>query len=307
MSFEKIKKAIKHPDKIYRFVNRKFKKAWNYLFWDFYYAALREPKIKSAPFNPQKLAIPNGPEIHKEIVKELRENNFNVIEFEINIADYRTYIHDAEYQKFPNYKPTNFIKKSLEHYLAAKILNLSYEDVYIDIASAASPAPEIYRKLYGCKVYKQDLTFPEGLHGNVIGGDAGNMPVDNGFATKMALHCSFEHFEQDADIRFIKEAGRVLSKGGELCIVPLYLFNQYVIQTDPAVLPKGGIPFESDAVLYCVKGWGNRHGRFYSIPKLVERIKNNLNSLALSVYVIQNEKEVDPSCYTKYIALFKKE
>lgn len=89
--------------------------------------------------------------------------------------------------------------------------------------------------------------------------------------------------------------------------MPLYLFNKYIILTDPAVLPKGGIPFESDAILYCVKGCGYRHDRYYNMSKLIDRIRNNLKNLILTIYVIQNEKEIYPSCYTKFIALFEKE
>jgi hypothetical protein len=229
MSFVRIKKALRHPDKVYRFVIRKPKKAWKYILWDYYYSALREPKVKFKQFDTFVSPVPNDPSIQNAIIKELRENGFNIIDFEINVTDYREYVNIAEYQKFPHYKPPNFIKKSLEHYLAAKFLNLSKEDVYIDIASANSPSPEIYNKLYGCKFYRQDLIYPEGIHGNVIGGDAGNLHVENGFATKMALHCAFECFEQDSDIKFIKEADRVLRKEGKLCIVPLYLFNKYII------------------------------------------------------------------------------
>lgn len=272
------------------------------LLWNYNYAILRKPKVKSA--------VPHDQEIHNEIIGDLEKNGFTVIDFKIDVTDYKRYVNDAEYHKFPNYygggKASNFVEKSLEHYLAAKLLNLSREDIYIDIANANSPAPEIYHKLYGCKVYRQDLLFPEGVHGNVIGGDAGNMPIEDGFATKMALHCSFEHFEQDSDIRFIKEASRVLRKGGKLCIVPLYLFNRYAIQTDPLVLPKGGIPFDNDAILYCARGWGNRHGRFYDVPHLIDRVRNNLNGLKLTIYVVRNEKEVDPSCYVKFVALFEK-
>ena len=285
--------------KAYNFAIRKTKEG---LLWNYYYAALREPKVKSA--------VPHDPRIQTEIIEKLKKDGFNVTNFEINVTGYRQYINDAKYHNFPSYygggRASNFTEKSLEHYLAAKLLNLSKDDVYIDIANAYSPTPEIYHKLYGCKVYRQDLVFPEGVHGNVIGGDAGNMPLKDRFATKMALHCSFEHFEQDSDIRFIKEASRVL-RGGKLCILPLYLFNRYAIQTDPSALPKGGIPFESDAVLYCAKGWGNRHGRFYDVSHFTARIRNNLNGLNLTIYVVQNEKEVDSSCYVKFVALLEKE
>jgi ubiquinone/menaquinone biosynthesis C-methylase UbiE len=156
-------------------------------------------------------------------------------------------------------------------------------------------------------VFRQDLRFNKGLNGNVIGGDASNMPIEDGFATKMALHCSFEHFEHNADIAFIKEATRVLRKGGKLCIIPLYMFNKYAIQTDPAVLPFRGIPFDKDAVLYCAKGWAERHGRFYDVAHFVSRIVKNMQELNLTIFVVQNEKKVDSSCYVKFIALFEKE
>jgi SAM-dependent methyltransferase len=177
--------------------------------------------------------------------------------------------------------------------------------VYIDVASSNSPSAEIYHKLYGCKTYRQDLIFQRGICGNTIGGDACNMPIKDGFATKMALHCSFEHFEQDSDIRFIKEASRILQKGGKLCIVPLYLSDDHIILINPTNLPRGGLQFDSDAKLYCVKGWAPRHVRYYDVPHLITRIIENTD-LEPTVYVVQNEKEADTSCYVKFIAVFEK-
>jgi SAM-dependent methyltransferase len=163
----------------------------------------------------------------ENIIDKLKKNGLRVIDFEIHIDEFRQYLEKAQYNKFPRYygggKESNFIEKSLEHFLAANALQISKNGVYIDIASSNSPIAEIYHRLYGCETYRQDLKFARGINENTIGGDACNMPMKNGFATKMALHCSFEHFEQDSDIRFIKEASRVLQKGGKLCIVPLYL------------------------------------------------------------------------------------
>lgn len=300
----KLRRAIiRNLKKIYKFAIHKANKVRKVLLWHYNYFALTNPKVKGA--------IPHDHQIQKEIVKELKRNNFYITDHYINILDYKEYMRSAEYHKFSNYyaggKAGKFIEKSLEHYLAAKVLELSKNDIYIDIASANSPSAQIYRKLYGCRVYRQDLAYPEGINGSCIGGDAGSMPIDDGFVTKMALHCSFEHFEGDADIRFIKEANRVLKKGGKLCILPLCLYNTYAILVDLAVLPRGGIFFEKDAVLYCAKGWKNRHGRFYDVPHLLARIRNNLGGFKLTIHVVQNEKQVDQSCYVKFIALFEKE
>lgn len=294
-----IRKVLRDP---YRASQHIVFKVRENLRWDHYYDTLRQPKVKSA--------VPHDRKIQNEITKELKNSGFDVIDYKIDTNDYRRYLANAEYYKFPNYyeggKMMSFIEKSLEHYLASKLLNLSKEDIYIDIANANSPAPEIYHKLYDCEVYRQDLIFPEGFHGNVIGGDASNMSIQDGFTTKMALHCSFEHFEGDSDMKFIREANRVLKRGGKLCILPLYLFNKYAIQTNPATLSEGKMLFESDAILYCVKGWRNQHSRFYDVPHLTTRIGGNLNDLRLTIYVVQNEKEIDLSCYIKFIALLAK-
>ena len=134
------------------------------------------------------------------------------------------------------------------------------------------------------------------------------MPLKDGFFTKMALHCSFEHFEDDTDMRFIKGAYRLLRTGGKLCILPLYLLDSYAIQTDPAVFTKKEMPlFEEDAVIYCARGWGNRHARFYDVPHLIARIVNNLDAaLSLKIYNIQNAAQIDQSCYLKFAAIFEK-
>jgi hypothetical protein len=284
-----------------------FSKLKQNLFWNYYFAAFPEPKINSSvPIRNQ--------EIHRQIKIDLEKNNIDIESFRIDLNDYKKYVTKAKYREFPAYYlkfgvfGKNLYEKSLEHYLAAKILNLSNDDVYVDIASSMSPTPEIYKKLYGCTCYRQDIIYPVGLHGTAIGGSAAEIPVENGFASKMALHCSFEHFEDDSDIRFIKEASRILRARGRLCIVPLYLFNRYAIQTDPTVLPKGGIRFkENDALVFCAKGFGNRHGRVYDVPHFIDRIVRNLKDLKLTVFVIENEREVHPSCYAKFVALFEKQ
>ena len=246
-----------------------------------------------------------------EIVKELKKSGFNVTDFRIDAKEYRHYLKLARYENYSGYygggKGNNFAEKSLEHFIAAKLLDLSKEDIYIDVASADAPTSDIYHRLFGCSSYQQDLIFPEGINGNVIGGDASDMPVKDGFATKIGLHCSFEHFEQDSDMRFIRETKRVLRKGGRLCIIPLYLFNKYAVHTDLSVfLPWKGVNFEPDATVYCAKGYENRHGRFYDVPHLITRVRNNLDGLKLTVYVVQNAKDIDPSCYVRFVALLEK-
>jgi glycosyltransferase involved in cell wall biosynthesis len=239
---------------------------------------------------------------------QLRAKGLRVQEFEVNINDYKNYFNQARYlEDYPQYYSGNIPEKSLEHYIAAKLLELSPDDIYIDVASQLGVVPQIYHQVFGCKTYAQDLDYPPGLNGNLIGGDAGDMPIPNDFATKIALHCSLEHFEGDADIRFAKELGRVLKFGGKCCIAPLYLFHEYAVQTDPVTAKAtGGVSFESDAIIYEHLGWNNRHGRFYDPEHLVSRIINNLNGFNITIYRIKNAKQVDNSCYIQFAAVLEK-
>ena len=257
----------------------------------------------------------NGPvrcteAIYDAVERQLVEAEFDVRSYSVDSERYETYLRAADYDQYADYyaKPGSgsFAEKSLEHFIAADLLKLQPEETYIDIANDHSPTPDIYHRLFGCKTYAQDLRFPTGMHGDRIGGDAAELPLPEGFVDAMALHCSFEHFEGDSDMRFIRECERILRPGGRVCILPLYLFHEYAIQTDPMALPPGGIEFDHGATIHCARGYNNRHGRFYDAAHLNERVRRRLGDLRLTIYVVRNAGEIDASCYVRYVALIEK-
>lgn len=259
--------------------------------------SIREPKA----IGP----VVYGADTEGKVVSGLKSVGVKPVDFRVDLEKYKKYLEAAEYfSRHPKYYGTFIHEKSLEHFIAAELLGLKASDTYIDIASANSPVPEIYGRLFGCKAYRQDLHYPEGLNGDTIGGSAAKMPVPDGFADKMALHCSLEHFEGNSDMEFIKELGRVLKKGGKCCVVPFYLFDRYAIQTDPSA--HSSVEFEKDAVVFCERGWDNRHGRFYDPAHFKGRILSNLKGLECTVYRIVNFKDIDKSCYARFALLIEK-
>ena len=241
------------------------------------------------------------------IIQRLKRIGIDVFDYIIDVDGYHRYFSLARYATdFSEYYKFNLAEKSLEHYLASTFLKLNEGDIYIDIASEHSPVPVIYDRLFGVKAYRQDLMYPPGLNGDQIGGDAAQMPIPPEFSTKMALHCSFEHFENDSDIRFIREAERVLKPGGLLCVVPLYLSEEYAVQTDPVIAMNQNVEFEDDAILCCAIGWGNRHGRFYDPEHFQSRIAGNLGHLDAKVFRILNSSDVDSSCYARFLMVIQK-
>jgi hypothetical protein len=222
----------------------------------------------------------------------------------INVHDYRDYFNRAEYStRYPKYSPSNIAEKSLEHFIAQHFLELSPSDVYIDIANGGSPVPEIYRRLYGCVTYAQDLTYEAGIHGNKIGSDAGSLPLPDGTVNKMALHCSLEHFEGDSDSQFVMEASRVLRVGGKFVVVPLYTSSVCSVATDVLVSGHDLVKFEDDAVVAYAKEWGNRHGRFYDPDHLLSRLLSKSKTLVFKLVRIVNAKEVSESAYARFVLI----
>lgn len=264
-----------------------------------YYSEVREPKTTG------HIGYEEG--WGERIVRKLQSYGINTAEYTINEDSFMRYFHDAGYRsKYPHYFPDNIWEKSLEHYIAADLLKMEKNEVYIDIASSNSVVPEIYTDLYGVKAYRQDLIYPQGFNGDRIGGDAANMPLPDGFVDKMALHCSFEHFEGYSDMKFAIEAKRVLKAGGALCIVPLYLAEDYVIHTDPKIAVEEGVNFEEGVTVHCIDGWKNRFGRFYDPGQLVNRVCNLFYDCDLTVYRIMNTRSISNSCYAKFVLLVRK-
>lgn len=103
------------------------------------------------------------------------------------------------YQKFGDV----YIEKLLEHYMTMTYLNISQKDTVIDVAASSSPFADAVAKCFGNTCYKQDLSFPCGIKGNSIGGDAAHMPVVDGFCDVITLHCAYECFQGDSDIGLI--------------------------------------------------------------------------------------------------------
>src|SRR5579872_3260470 len=103
------------------------------------------------------------------------------------------------------------------------------------------------------------------------------------FADALTLHCSFEHFEGDTDVRFISEVQRVLRPAGRCIIIPLYLHHRYLTLADPYDLATTDVPLDAGAALVAFPGYGNRHGRLYDPEAFVRRVYQPAVNVGLAV------------------------
>jgi SAM-dependent methyltransferase len=238
----------------------------------------------------------------ERILALAREAGMPFEAYAIDLEDYRRYWNAAGYDsRYPDYYRGNQPEKSLEHWLALKLLAIRPTQVFIDVASEASPVPEIYWRLAGACSFGQDIMNPDGISGNRIGGDACAMPLPDAFADAAALTCSLEHFEGDGDVRLFAELARVLKPGGSVCVVPFYAYEEDATQTDPLVSLAAEVPFDEDTAIYLAENWGNRHGRFYSPAgfrrKIVDRFRD---VLSFRFFHLTNADQVHGSCYARF-------
>lgn len=202
--------------------------------------------------------------------------NVIVEEREIDINDFEQWLN--EFSEIKNHYQNHgdvFIEKCLEHYVTYRYLNISQDDVFIDIAASGSPWAEVLN-FRGIKSYRLDMTYPGGFNGINIGADASNSGLPDGFCSALALHCAFECFMGNADISFAKEASRILKTNGRYAIAPLYLEDTFFVSTSPFCDQKN-ITIEKEAL----KVWRDDEykvpfDRFYSPESFKQRIHSHI-------------------------------
>jgi SAM-dependent methyltransferase len=242
--------------------------------------------------------------------KYLKKEGIAFEQLNIDLEEFENYLALAKYDRWPDYYsefPSEIRReKYFQHYISIKLLGIKEDDVFIDIGSNISPVKDIVREIYQAKTYSLDISYEPGIHGDRIGSDAGNTGLPEAFASKLSLHCSFEHFENDTDINFIKEASRILSPGGKICIVPLYLYDKFVIHQDPTLECDIKVKNKGGAKIRYVKNYNVSFGRFYSLESLKQRIFYNCNNLIPKVYCIENIKEISTVAHSRFLLILEK-
>lgn len=214
---------------------------------------------------------------YETVLNDLSSDGISHQELHVDEVGFQNYLNTAQYALYhPNYyknAPKYKLHKQIQHYLSTLLTPVETgEEVWMDVASSTSPFPEIMTRQYGIKVYSQDLTYAAGVNGLFVGSNANSIPLPDASIQRISLHCSFEHFEGDADSGFMYELARILSPGGMAAIIPLYLSNTYQLLSHPRYWLQRGIPHEPPAQLTLSHTYWESHGRFYNAEALQKRV-----------------------------------
>jgi SAM-dependent methyltransferase len=257
-------------------------------------------------FNPRSIQAHKLPKPdYDRIQKEMERVGIRVVQYYVDAEDFHWWVDQANFPKW--YLQQNPIpEKLLEHYLSAKFLELSVCKRMIDVAAANSPWKDITPKLYGVSAFSLDLQMSVMIDAtNQIVADATFMPVGSNMVDGVALHCAFEAFEGDADIRLIPEVDRVLKPGGKMVVLPLYMHQIYYVDSSP-LADRRGLDYQGALRVWREDRGRVRFSRKYNVAAFYQRIVKTKGSLMLTIYRIINLKEIDPSCYCNFVAVFEK-
>ena len=126
-------------------------------------------------------------------------------------------------------------EKLLEHWISSELLGLHEfgpADIYVDVAAASSPWARILRDRLGINAFAIDLgPIPDEYSGCECyrQEDATRTSFQNGSVRGISLHCAYEMFMKDDDIRLIAEISRILRPGGRAVILPIYMHTHYCV------------------------------------------------------------------------------
>jgi SAM-dependent methyltransferase len=242
---------------------------------------------------------------------QLEQSSVLVESYHVDVVDFQHWCQAASYADFYSDSPAH-TEKLLEHYLSLQLLPpITSQSVIVDVACAGSPFAAAVQRLYGCVTCRQDLVYPEGIHRasdgiEEIGGNAAFMPLPDSFASELVSHCAFEMFQGNNDSLLIQEAARVLQPSGHLVIIPLYLSSLHHHLVDP-LADRRGVSYDPGArIVYRPDFYRVASARFYSVEAFMRRVVTYRSGLSLKVIFVENEKEVDSSCYLKFAAIFER-
>lgn len=236
------------------------------------------------------------------LARRVREELASIIRpFDLKAEGFWNFKKECGYaESYVSYMGADLLnQKLLEHFVSLEITRPRAGETLIDIGSAQSPFAEYVGSKLGVDAYSLDPAYPAGVHGRRIGSGAEAIPLPEDSVDVMTLHCTIDHFESDRDTRFIREAARVLRRGGRICILPVYFAPEPTNICDPALFASD-IGFDPGIEIRRVPGHANRFGRYYSLETFRARILAAEPSLSATLWTIEGEQRMIPNNYLHY-------
>lgn len=259
----------------------------------------------------------NAPKYVNPSQEELANIETNLIKMGVKVHDYSPSQDEFRAFKDENWFPPDYHgglqssvwdEKLLEHWIASKLLNLeSYDegDVYVDVAASRSPWVRSLRERTKIAAYAIDLCPIKPEYKKLFFyrvENATQTSFGDSSVTGVSLHCAYEMFMGDDDIKLLYEIARILKSGGKVVILPLYMHTHYCAYSTPEFYGKGysNVTAKEYVRSDCA---GIPSSRKYDVSMLKSRVLDNVNKLGLQykLYVLKNKSGFGNNIYCHFI------
>ena len=236
---------------------------------------------------------------------EVAAMGFPVKFIDIDRNDVWRWIEDLGHPDFlePGFVP----KKAYDLYIADVLLkDRANIGTLVDVGGQGSfLLNTLSRKRIVNRKVLVDVHVVEDAGVEAISASGGNVPLTDGSCDVVTCIHSIEHFQNGEDIRFMSEAGRLLTPGGKAFVFPLFLTDVDVFafniksfydasnHVNKQYDPYGGFP-----------GWGYGEGysRTYSTATFKKHCSDNLSgNCSIHITLVTFDGEIAPLDSELYI------
>lgn len=215
---------------------------------------------------------------------------------ELYDLDFKTFKEWVELN-FPDYREVHrdiYRKKLIELYTSYKLVNIGKNETYADLAGGRFT----YVHKIDCKrKILHDLHLSDELKKQmkgvteIIESSADNIPLPDRSIDCISSHHSFDHFQEDVDIKFVAEICRLLSNNGRCVIVPVLIGNRYLEVTNNKSFNKH-FDQEAEQLLDETATLPGRElsgffARIYNVEAFRRRILNNIDQDKFEVKILE--------------------
>jgi SAM-dependent methyltransferase len=201
----------------------------------------------------------------------------------------------------------------LEHWISSELLGLHEfgpADIYVDVAAASSPWARILRDRLGINAFAIDLgPIPDEYSGCEYyrQEDATRTSFQNGSVRGISLHCAYEMFMKDDDIRLMAEISRILRPGGRAVILPLYMHTHYCAYSSPEYFGKSYSDPDAREYIH-IDCWGIPSSRKYDAINLKSRVFDAIerDGMKYRLRILRNKNDFGKKVYCHFILEIEK-
>jgi hypothetical protein len=180
------------------------------------------------------------------IEQQLTELGISIKDYTISANQFRAFQENFPFPKDYHGGINSGVwdEKLFEHFIAFELLglkNYNQQDIYVDVAACGSPWAKMIREKLHIASYAIDLNIgTQYAHLNFYKKENATKTSFSASSVKgTSLQCAYEMFIGNDDIDLLKEAARILSPGGKMIIVPLYMHTHYCSYSTPEYWGKG--------------------------------------------------------------------